>query len=230
MGALKNRLTFYKSKVGQRGITDWRQVARASHYWSRSLAAAKRRSACNPWHGDRLRWIEKTDAVGLRFVCFADQEITYLRNQGYYADNYGDEVLRGAVWRLPARGGQEMFVYGYGDPNNEDAALICFVPTDDRRAAAQRADGMAEKAAEDSREFYVKDRAEQDILQAREEIHDINASALQLLHEIKAAGSRFSPAICNALKTQVRALLEERRAQFKIIAARKNDFLSAAEC
>lgn len=225
--AIKNRLQFYKTKANERG-TDWREYASAKHYLTRSPAKAGRMRGNNPWHDGKKRWIEDTDSIGLRFVCYADQELIYLRHKGYFASHYCDETYRGAVWQLPARNGSPVYVYGYEDLFNQGAAYVDFNHTDDKRDAAKWADSMAEKSAEDSREHYAKDAAEQDILSAREAIHENNREALALIKEIKSAG-QFTPAICGALKSELRRLLDEREAQFRIIEARQNCFWSAVE-
>lgn len=56
------------------------------------------------------RWIEEPASNGLRFVGFAD-DVTALRNRGYYMDSDGDgETARGCVYQLPARGGRPVYV------------------------------------------------------------------------------------------------------------------------
>lgn len=199
---LKNRLAFYKAEAAKRGN--------------------------NPWHDGKKRWIENTNSIGLRFVCYADQELSYLRHNGYFADHFQDQILRGAVWQLPGRNGSPLYVYGYKDPNNEGAAHIEFDYTDDKRNAAEWADAMAEREAEQSREYYAKDAAEQDIFNARETIHQNNRDALALIREIKQA-EQFTPAVCGALKSELRRMLERRAEQFALIIKRENDFWSAVE-
>lgn len=227
MKTLAKRLAFYKSKIGQNGVTDWRQVATASHYWSQSLACAKRYAfgLCGAWNGSK-RWVENTESFGFRFVDHCDQIARSIRHTGWFSDNYESETFRGAVWQLPSRKGATVFVYGYQDPNNDGAAFIDFDFVADKEKAAYYADHLAQKKAEESKEFCAKDAAEQDIENAREAIHDNNKEALGLIKEIKQAGN-FSPAICAALKNQLRALMVERKKQFGVIAARQDNFWTA---
>jgi len=219
---LKNRLAFYKSKAG----AEWRTMATVKHYLSKSPAKAA--PVNGDWFNGACRWVENVESVGLRFVCYADKELSYLRHEGYFADHYQDQVIRGAVWQLPARDGCETYVYGWKDPNNEGAACIDFERTDDKTSAAKWADSMAEREAEKQREFYAKDAAAQDIENFREAIHHNNQDALILIKEIKQAG-QFTPAICRALKTQLQKMLDYRARQFELIRKRQRDFWSAVE-
>lgn len=222
---LKNRLAFYKSEAAKCGA-DWREYASAKNYLSRS--PFKGLPVHGAWHDGKKRWIENTNAIGLRFVCYADQELQHLRRTGYFGDYLRDQIIRGAVWQLPARDGSTVYVYGYEDPNNARAALVEFDITDDKREAAKRADSLAEYAADESREFYAKDAEERDIEAAREKIHSTNRDALELIKEIKQAG-QFTPAVCGALRSELRRMLSRRKDQFGIIRAREDNFWSAVE-
>jgi hypothetical protein len=142
-----------------------------------------------------------------------------LGHTGWYADNHQDMLYVGEVWRLP----HGRFVAGYVEESGTTVLDGCIY--DDERDAAMAADGCAESAAEKSREFYAKDRAEQDILQAREEIHELNNEALETLRELKAV--TLPPAICSAVKGSLMALLSKRKQAFKLIAAREHDYWSA---
>jgi len=100
---------------------------------------------------------------------------------------------------------------------------------DTKEEAAYAAASYAEEEAEQNREFYARDQAEQDTAAAREEIHRINADALALVREIKKQGRTFSPAICQALRGHLLELMRDRREQFAIIDARAADYWSAAQ-
>lgn len=107
---------------------------------------------------DHLRWVEKPKAYGLRLVGFAD-EIAGLRHQGWYTDDeFQDETFRGVVYRMTTRNGTPRFAYGYADPNNKGAALLCFDPCDDEKDAACWADNLAEQWAEREREYRAEER------------------------------------------------------------------------
>lgn len=220
---LKQRLAFYKSKIGCNGVKTWQEVAPKSHYWSKSPAKRVENGAFN---GSK-RFIENPSDIGLRFVDFADK-IAGLRHTGWFCDAFEDRLLRGAVWQLPARNGVPAYVYGWQSSDDKKAAYIDFDITEDKHTAAIRGDHMAERCANDEREHNAKWQAEQDIENAREEIHSTNKEALALISEIKKAGS-FSPAVCSALQASLRGMLAYRTEQFNLITKRKADYWSAVE-
>lgn len=156
------------------------------------------------WGGgpiDKIRWCENAEKAGLRFVCFADDVLTYLNHKGYFTDDdFCGEVLRGAVWQLPARNGVARFVGGYFDPCNDGAALIdtdiceenARVYTywdkpqdyDAARDAARMADCMAEHDAEEQREYNHYWQLSRDIEEKREEIKKARAEHSKLVQEL----------------------------------------------
>src|SRR5690606_33547786 len=114
-------------------------------------------------------------------------------HKGWYTDPEGfvDEVYRGAVWQLPARGGQCLYVAGFADPNNDGAALIDFdtirgEPDDDdaKAEAAYRADDIARIHAEREREHEEKWRAAQRVRDLLEDICDARRQHAALIRAI----------------------------------------------
>jgi hypothetical protein len=189
-------------------------IATRKHYPLRSareiLAALRERASwiknyrpCGyvynpPSEGTQIRWIEDTEKAGLRFMGYAD-DIINLRHTGWMTDPYGDtdEVIRGAVWQLPARHGFPQYVAGYCDPCNEGAARIDFDVIDGPRGgedggamygtsdelaqAARYADGLAEHTAEDEREYRAKDYAEQRAGELRDEAAELRADLCDII-------------------------------------------------
>jgi hypothetical protein len=162
----------------------------------------KRASAWNPAYTlehstSVMRWCEDTARAGLRFVGFAD-DIAKLDISGYYTteDNWSGEILRGAVWQLPARDGLEQYLSGYIDPNNEGAANIDMqitAPTNRtadyfdgsegaRLEAARSADAIAEYAAERERDYNARDQIEQrrdEIITNLESLRDAHSAEIR---------------------------------------------------
>lgn len=160
---------------------------------------------------------------------------------GWYADNYQDELIVAHVCRMRCPRGTlyipatlrtesdgtihyladaELVPKGAG-PDDHEAA---------QREAARSADHYAEREAEDCRDYCAKDSAERDIEQAREAIHETNKAALVLLAVIKGTrkvGGTFSPGICGAVQSRIRALLFNRAKQFEIIREREANYWSA---
>lgn len=190
----------------------------------RYAPGARATGQCNPEfsrHGyERLRWVENTDAAGLRFIGYADA-LASIRHNGWYADAFQDEIYRGAVWQLPGRNGRPLFVYGYPDPCNEGAALVCFDlvqgdgngsawdKDDGARTAANLADGMAEAFAEEAREYSEAWQAAREWQDIGEEMQETRREARELVRAMRdaiKAGQTAAAPICEALRARIRTL------------------------
>lgn len=169
----------------------------------------------NPWnprfaaYGEKhLRWIENTERAGLRFVGFAD-EIVSLRHNGWYADEFQDEIYRGAVYQLPARRGESVYIYGYDDPNNEGAALLSFDWTADKEDAARWADSLAERAAGSDRECREAQHARMMYEDAGEELKSLRRRLMALCRELRDEAN-LPPEICATLREAIGSKWERR--------------------
>jgi hypothetical protein len=170
---------------------DGRPVSVHVRDWPRSGAYNPRAEDSDKVRGYRYvrthaRWIEDTARAGLRLVGNAADIVRDLPT-GWYCDNFQSETFAAVVYRLPARNGQPVFVYGYADPWNTGAAFLCFdndAETD--RDAARFADSFTERRAEESREFYAKEQAATDIEEAREAIREARDEHSELCAEIRA--------------------------------------------
>lgn len=147
-------------------------------------------------------WIENTKSAGLRFVAYAD-ELTNIRHKGWFTNpNFFDEVLRGAVWQLPARNGAARFVAGYVDPNNEGAAFVDLNDIheargdnteDAKRGAAYAADSLAERVAEREREYNEQWQAGARWADLGERLAELRRETLAFIAELKTLAR---PEIC----------------------------------
>lgn len=152
------------------------------------------------------RFVENTDAGGLRWVGWADEIAPgrAIDHNGWFTDprgEFSDEILRGAVWQLPARNGRAQYVHGYVDPHNDGAALVCFdIDEGDRGVceygkedaaitAAYCADRVAELTAESEREYRLKEDAAQRAEELRGEAAELRES---LCAEIKEQRARIA--------------------------------------
>ena len=182
-------------------------------------------------HAGRAYYVDDLSKSGLRLVGDAADILPH-RAAGccnWYADNHQDAVIRSAVLQLPARNGAPRYIPATYCTDWDGATCYPLDWYDTQEEAARAAASYAEQEAEQSRDFYARDRAEQDTAEAREEIHRINAEALALMREIKKQGRAFSPAICQALRGQLLEFMGDRRKQFAIIDARAADYWSAAQ-
>lgn len=184
-------------------------------------------------HSGRALFIDSMAATGWRVTGDAAD---ILRNAGtwraadecnWYASDDQGAVIKSAVMQLPARAGLARYIPATYCTDWDGATCYPLDWYETAEEAARAAASYAEIDAEESREYYAKDRAEQDIADAREAIHKINTEALALAREIKQQGRAFSPAICSALRGQLLEFIAERREQFEIIAKRQADFWSA---
>ncbi len=138
-----------------------------------------------------LRWIEDPSAIGLRKVGYADElGLRSIRHQGWYTSEDCSETMRGIVYQWPARDRIEQYVYGYEDPNgngpNGTAAALCFDVTDDKDDAARWADGIAERAADEEREYNAAWQARQEYDELGDSVKETRQSLLRLIRELKA--------------------------------------------
>ena len=155
---------------------------------------------------------------------------------GFYVDSWCSETMRGGVVRIRAArftlyvpctyctgwdgatlyfGMAERVERGATEPDHETAA----------NEAARTAYGRAEHEAEVSREDDAKQRAADDIHDARAEIHDTNKLALALLREIR--GNQYTENVCAALRHRLQEFLADRKRLFARIAEREANYWSA---
>lgn len=154
-------------------------------------------------------WIENA-ADGLRLKGFADEIRKSIGHKGWYTDEDGfNEVLRGIVYQLPARNGEARFVYGYADPNNKGAAYLSFDYETDEDEAARLADRLAERVADEEREYNRAWQAGADYAELGEDVKGARRAILELVAERRKArelaASGF-PAICDTLRAEVSRL------------------------
>lgn len=179
---------------------------------------------------DSLRWIESTEAAGLRFVGWSDDIAPRaVCHTGWHCDDEGRETLRGGVWQLPAKDGRARLLYGYAEfegrrEMNEGSAAVCVshvelaerddgtaLPGEAARDCAIWADGLAETAAEERRDYAESYQAGREAAELDNEAAEARAELLPLLAELRAerkAGGLERPAICAALRRNVDSLLE----------------------
>ncbi len=168
------------------------------------------------------RWIDNLESAGLRFVGFADK-ILDLRHSGYFTNCHGDgDVLRGAVYQLPARKGRVRYVPAYREGSQErgrnwqdtagpHGALLalgdirlgdipapnCFESCDEsaKRDAAMTGDSMAENAAESAREYDSAWQAGQEFADLMESAQAARSKARALVADIR--GARADSGFCD---------------------------------
>lgn len=182
-----------------------------------------------------MRWIESPSAAGLRFVGYAD-ELVRTGGNGYYTDDDCGDTVRGVVYQMAARDGCPVFVAGYDNADNGKAdrdgpAAVSFDELfigeqgDNQgggwsrdyntiqalRDAARAADGIAERMAEEAREYSEASNAASRHYELGEEIANYRRAALDLLAERRASRAMMEPAqfpaMCRALTQSIHDLI-----------------------
>ncbi len=160
------------------------------------------------------RFFEDAEQAGLRFVGWADESLR-LRHTGWYSDNYAEETFRGAIFRLPAKRGQERFVAGYGESMNGGFVLdLSGVWNDNLTGAAREADRLADRAGEEAREYEAKESATLRIKDIADDLKSIRTDILALCRSIRKACpdiGQHKP-IRSALRSALQSHLRNRKA------------------
>lgn len=179
-------------------------------------------------HGkdERGRWRDYATAPlelaeGWRDVGYADEVYSgrLIDHRGWFihADGRTGETYRGHVWQLPARNGVPQYVAGYMEPNDSKASgyvVLCasggdLELFDDKDDAARAGDALAERMAEQEREYDERwqaaslaadnrDEARDDMRKARQSAR----AAIAALREQRAAGA-VAAGVCAILADRV---------------------------
>ena len=157
---------------------------------------------------------------------------------GFYADSYCYDVIKGGVERIrTAKGclyvpvtyctGWDGVTYYMDDAELVERGADESSHDKAKQIAASHAYNRAELEADYAREDHAKQRAEEDMAGARAEIHQINKEARALLAEIR--GREFTDNVCAALRYRLQDYLADRRRLFKTIAEREDNYWSAVQ-
>lgn len=178
-----------------------------------------------------LQHFPDLESAGLRFVGYAD-ELARLDHTGWYSDASQDAMMRGVVVQLPARGGCAQYLAGYEDAYGN--GYILAVPrrgaifqgekggageyeaksSGDAREAARRADRIAEREAEEARDYDEAWQAGARYADEAETLAATRKEALAILAERRKVAAVEAPALCKAIRDQLRAILATRSAAF----------------
>ena len=195
--------------------------------------------AWHNWSEDRRKiYADKIDTLGdylgdwMQFATYRDMRDT----NGFYSDSWCSDTIKGGVERIrSARGvfyvpvtyctGWDGVTYYMADAERVDKGATEADHEQAQREAAASAYHYAEREADRAREDDAKYRAEEDIADARAEIHRINQEARALLAEIR--GREFTENVCAALRHRLREYLDDRKKQFQTITERTDNYWTA---
>lgn len=175
-----------------------------------------------------ITYVESPGAIGLRLVGAVAADFG---RRGDAWDNsgrckwitrpYGEtfDMAQGLVWQLPGRKGESLFVAGYAQEESEGYTIDFgrifreayhgdyYVGSRDLVAAieaARHADSMAEKFAEEEREYQTAWQAGTLYADKSEEVATLRRKIMAILKERREArGAGNYPALCAALKDKV---------------------------
>jgi hypothetical protein len=224
------RLRLYKTRAAANkiGHNDWR-----GHRYARTWAPA-----WHNWSEDRRKiYADERDTLG----DYLGDWGAFLNGRawdatGFYCDGYANDTIKGGAERI--RGarftlyvpvtyctGWDGVTYHMADAYRVERGATEEEHEEARRDCAAMAYNLAEREADRAREEDAKYQASEQIAQERAEIHEINKSARALLAEIR--GQEFTENVCAALRHRLREYLADRRACFKTIAERQENYWSA---
>ena len=223
------RLAKYrKSAAESKWSNDWRKH-KYCNTWT---------PAWHGWDGSRRKiYADARDTLGDYLGDWADLRPWLGREAtGFYSDSFCSDVIRGGVERI--RGAKFTLYVPVTYCTGWDGVTYYMsaaerVERGENQEAHDNAIGeasgsayyYAEREAEISRDDDAKQRAAEDIQDAREEIHDINRHARALLAEIR--GKEFTDNVCAALRHRLQEYLADRRRCFAKITERTENYWTA---
>jgi hypothetical protein len=218
---IKTAFAYHRSYTGrttaQRALELARMDLNANRVRYSGTPSAMRGGTDFKLGSDSVFWCEQPDAY-LRRVGFADEiarELKWTRRldipRGWYTEDQGQgEIARGVVFQLPARNGETRFMYGVADPCNDGPAILSHDIATDKGDAAQWADQLAERYAENERAYNRAWHAGERYRDLENEITDTRDKVRQILsarRDHKRAGDAV-PTILKVLECKACELIE----------------------
>lgn len=156
--------------------------------------------------GLRWSWCDEVEGIGRR-----------IDHKGWFCDDFQDQTIRGIVFRLPRGRG---FLAGWS-MGGHMASTLDYNVIEDEVDAARRANDMAERAAEDEREYQTKENARMQADELRDTIRSLRTERRSLIREMKQARRYCSdtdlhlPHVRNALQRRVADLRRDSAEAFE---------------
>lgn len=217
------RLAHFRTRAEKHCIS-WRTV--------RGRYAAISRSWPGNWPTDTIQQkpgtpyhVDALPALPGRYVGTVS-DILPRANLGYYADHWQDETITGHVLQLPARHGAPRYYPAISWSNSDMATGYPFDWYDCKEEAARAADYHAEKAAELDREANAQFQAEQDIVEAQDDIRAAREAVRAIVADLKT-GQTLPPAICSTVRAAIANYREDIHDRIQTIRTRRADYWTA---
>lgn len=161
------------ARLRRQGVPAGKALARSREFTGADYGSTRvfrlKDHTWNKPNPDGVAWIESLSKAGLRFVGYADELAPRsIQHKGWYGDDFGDSIYRGAVLQRQAIDGKPVFLSAYESPSDSgpfrvevarrhwhigESADIPATDQDACRDAAIAADRLAERDAEQEREY-----------------------------------------------------------------------------
>ena len=133
-------------------------------------------------------------------------KIANLQHKGHYADAFQGETYRGIVIQISAHNGEARYLAGYVESQGDFVLIERDTVWTDQLGAAHRADQLAERNAEESREH---DSAWQAGSQYASNLSDIKTSRREALAILQSRKAIADPVARQALADRVQSLIDD---------------------
>jgi hypothetical protein len=213
-----------------------------------ALTSYKRFPSANAgWSQDRKQfYTSNPENSGFRKVGSMETlRPNYRENSGWYCDSYQYETATGLVYQLPSRAGCMIlvpcihlsesgeYIFAMDESVTTERVTDEYDLEEIAKDVVMTAHRNAERYAEDAREYDAKDRAEQQIETAREEIasartmrRKIVAELRYLRHLLPASGEGFAT-VCESIVMRIDDLKQLSAKAYKRIAELESNYWSA---
>lgn len=170
-------------------------------------------------------FMETLESGGFRLVGYADEILSRLHHTGWFTNEFQDSTYRGAVLQVSGAKGRPRYVAGYaesdsggyvvdlsrgaiftGDAGDEYTGTR---DLDSAHDAARAADNFARRAAEKESEYQAAWQAGNAWASLGDDVKAARRVALQILRERRAVTGVEAPALCAAIVSRVRQLVDQ---------------------
>nr|ARB13533.1 hypothetical protein Ccr10_gp005 [Caulobacter phage Ccr10]ARB13858.1 hypothetical protein Ccr10_gp328 [Caulobacter phage Ccr10]ARB14562.1 hypothetical protein Ccr29_gp005 [Caulobacter phage Ccr29]ARB14897.1 hypothetical protein Ccr29_gp341 [Caulobacter phage Ccr29] len=177
--------------------------------------AFKRPETAGNWSEDRKAYHAPAWPAGWRVLGTAEEVCRKegsrrVEHSGWYTtpDDYS-ATLSGYVLQIPARDGVAQYVAGVAHSEFDRVTVYPSRRFDNPLDAASAADQIAERDAEEEREYQSAWQAGVRFAELGAEVKEARAEALAILGERRKVKGLETPALCGAIRAQVESLLEK---------------------
>jgi hypothetical protein len=137
---------------------------------------------------------------------------------GWYTDDFQSDTLIPVVVSIrhpqkinPENESHIFYMAGTKHSSWDGVTVYTCELFEEERAAARRADQIAEKEAEQYREEDQKFQAEEKIGELKTEYHELNKEALTVIKDARNASGIFPASICELIKSKLDETLQRKR-------------------